>query len=177
MKTVSPAFGFFILLGFLFCGCGYSTRSVVLGDLRTINIEPFKNRIIYGTDGARNVYLPMLEVNITNAIADRFMFDGNLKVTNKDKADLILQGELIDFRRDALRYTESNDVQEYRITITVSMTLWDNAEQKPVWSESGFSGDSTYFTTGSLAKSESAAVQNALADLARRVVERTIEDW
>ena len=162
---------------FLFSGCGYSTRSVNLGKARTIYIEPFKNKIIYGTDLSRNTYLPLLENKITNAITDRFLFDGNLRIGKKDKADLILQGELINFQRDALRYTENNDVQEYRITITISMTLWDNVNQKPMWSESSFSGDTTYFTTGSLARSENAALEDALTDLARRVVERAIENW
>ena len=166
----------FLALSFL-NGCGYSTRTVDLKGAKNIFIEPFKNKINYGTEQTRNVYLPLLEVKITNAIADRFLFDGNLKIAKKETADLILQGELIGYQRDALRYTENNDVQEYRITITISMVLWDNVKQKPVWSEPNFSGDTTYFTTGSLAKSESAALQDALTDLARRVVERTIEDW
>lgn len=177
MKRIFPLGSSCLILCLLLSGCGYSTRSLALGKLRTINVEPFKNKILYGTESSRNVYLPLMEVKITNAITDRFLFDGNLRIANKDKADLVLQGELINYQRDALRYTENNDVQEYRITITVAMTLWDNIEQKPVWSESSFSGDTTYFTTGSLAKSENAAVEDAMKDLARRVVERTVEDW
>ena len=45
------------------------------------------------------------------------------------------------------------------------------------WTESNFVGETTYFTSGSLAKSENVAIQDALTDLARRIVERTIEDW
>ena len=157
--------------------CGYSTRSVNLGNARAIYIEPFKNKIIYGTDQSHNTYLPLLENKITNAIADRFLFDGNLRLGKKETADLVLQGELTNFQRDPLRYTENNDVQEYRITITISMALWDNVKGKPLWSEPNFSGDTTYFATGPLAKSESVALQDALTDLARRVVERTIENW
>ena len=166
-----------LLVGALVAGCGYSTRSVNLTGARTVYIEPFKNKINFGDESRRNLYLPLLENKITNAVTDRFLFDGNLRVVDKDKADLILQGELLNYQRDALRYTDNNDVQEYRITITVSMVLWDNVQQKPLWSEPNFSGDTDYFTTGSLAKSETVALQDALTDLARRIVERTIENW
>ncbi len=176
MKKTAHLFLVFLLCGTL-AGCGYSVRSTSLGKYRTIFVEPFKNKISYSTDQIKNVYLPLLEVKLTNAIADRYLFDGNLRIKNKDRADLILQGELIGFQRDPLRYTESNDVQEYRITITVSLVLWDNIAQKPLWSEPSFGGDTTYFTTGILAKSESTALQDALTDIARRIVERTIEDW
>ena len=166
-----------VLAALTFTGCGYSVRSANLGSIRTIHIAPFKNKILYGTETTRNIYIPLLEVKLTNSVTDRFLFDGGLRIADKDKADLVLQGELINFQRDALRYTENNDVEEYRITITISMALWDNAKQKPRWSESSFSGDTTYFTTGALAKSESVAIEDALKDIARRVVERTIEDW
>ncbi len=158
-------------------GCGYSVRSSSLGSIRTIFIEPFKNKISYDREGKQTLYLPLLEVKLTNAITDRYLFDGNLRIAKKNKADLILQGELISFQRDALRYTDNNDVQEYRITITVSLTLWNNVKQEAMWTDPGFSGDTTYFTTGTLAKSEGTAIEDALTDIARRIVERTVENW
>ena len=63
------------------------------------------------------------------------------------------------------------------LTVTVALTLWDRVNEKVVWTEPAFSGDTTYFTSGSLAKSEATAIQDAVADLARRVVDRTIQDW
>jgi len=40
-----------------------------------------------------------------------------------------------------------------------------------------FTGNTSYFTTGTQAKSEATAVNDALTDLARRIVERTVEQW
>lgn len=174
-KTVQRLSMLFILV--LLTGCGYTTRSMVYGDKKSICIEPFKNTIGYTAEQARNNYFPLLEGKITNAITDRFLFDGNLKIVKKENADLILSGELKNYQRDPLRYFDSGDVQEYRITITVSLRLWDPKAEKVVWQESGFGGDTTYFTSGELAKSESTALADALEDLARRVVERTVQDW
>lgn len=166
-----------VFLSSLLAGCGYSTRSIFLGKIRTIHVEAFKNKVDFSPENARSVYLPLLEVKVTHAIADRFLFDGNLRIANKETADAILQGELIGYDRQALRYLENEDVQEYRINITVSLALWDRKEQKTLWTESSFVGGATFFTTGPLAKSEDTALEEALTDLGRRVVERTVENW
>ncbi|OGW96279.1 MAG: hypothetical protein A2Z81_05700 [Omnitrophica WOR_2 bacterium GWA2_45_18] len=140
-------------------------------------MEVFKNEIDFTQGERRNLYFPLMEVKMRNAIADRFLFDGNLKIAEGDDADLVLKGVLKNYDRGALRYEENSDVQEYRVQIFVSLELWDVEKQEIVWQEPNFVGESTYFVTGSLAKSESVAVDEAMTDLARRIVERTIEDW
>ena len=123
----------------------------------------------------------MLETEVTRAVNNKFLFDGNLKPTDKDSADLALKGDLIDFRRDPLRYTENDEVAEYRINIVVNISLWDNRENKEIWQENGFTGDTSYFTSyysvASERKEESVAVTDAINDLARRIVERAVEQW
>lgn len=158
--------------------CGYTTQSALPEHLKTIHIPPFKNSISLGDEGRRNIYLPLLEVKARNAILNRFLFDGNLKIVDrKEEADLILDGELIGYHRQALRYTDDDDVEEYRVRITTSLTLTDTQEEEPMWREGGFAGEATYFVVGAQATSENAAVLEATEDLARRVVERTVEDW
>jgi hypothetical protein len=46
-----------------------------------------------------------------------------------------------------------------------------------LWEEKGFTADSSYFTRGASAKSEDAAIRDAIADLGRRVVARVVEEW
>ncbi|MBI5149647.1 MAG: hypothetical protein HZA28_02605 [Candidatus Omnitrophica bacterium] len=157
--------------------CGYTTRSTLPSDFKTVHIQTFKNSISFAAEGRRNLYLPLLEVKVKNAIASRFLFDGNLKIADEDKADLVLKGELLSYDRTALRYTDNDDVQEYRIHITVFLELWNTRKQGPAWTEPGFVGEATYFTTGAQAKSEESTVDDAITDLARRIVERTVEDW
>ena len=48
---------------------------------------------------------------------------------------------------------------------------------KLVWEENSFTGDTTYYTAGTASISEAVAVNNALTDIARRVVERAVEQW
>lgn len=157
--------------------CGYSTSSLLPGNLKTIYIEPIKNSIDYTAEGVRNLYIPLLEVKVRNAIVSRFLLDGNLKIVEKEKADLVLKAELLSYNSDELRVSDENTVDEYRITITISLELFDVPKKEVRWREASFSGGETYNVTGSLAKSEETARQEATEDLARRVVERTIEDW
>ncbi len=106
------------------------------------------------------------------------MYDGGLRIASKDEADLILKGELIEYRRDPLRYENNQeDVAEYRISLIMHLTLYKKGEEKPLWDEPNFIGDAAYFTSGTQAKSEKAALDDAVSDLARRVIERTVENW
>ncbi len=160
-----------------FASCGYTTRSTLPASIKTIHVELFKNSISYTTEGSRNIYLPLLEVKVRNAVTDRFLFDGNLKLADPDQANLVLKGELKNYERTVLRYTDNDDVQEYRVHITVALELWNTRKQEAVWMEPAFVGEATYFVTGASAKSEESAVDDAMKDLARRIVERTVEDW
>jgi len=176
---------FFIILlvacSLWLAACGYTTRSMVSNKFKTIYITPFANKVditqeTYSANKYR-IYKPMLETDITRVVIDKFLFDGNLKPVKSESADLVLKGNLMEFRRDPLRYTDSDEVQEYRINLIVNIGLWDNKENKLIWQENNFTGDTTYFVTGQAAKSETTAVNDAISDLARRIVERVVEQW
>jgi hypothetical protein len=158
-------------------GCGYTTGSLLPKNYRKIAIQPFQNKVGYVDENIQGVYVPLLETNVRTAIIDRFLFDGNLRIADPDKADLILNGNLISIAQDDLRQDANQNVQEYRIRIVVSLALTDAATNKVLWTEPSFTGETTYFLTGSQATSQSAAIDAALVDLATRVVERTVENW
>lgn len=162
-------------------GCGYTTHSMISNKFKTIYVTPFVNKIdiTQETDvGSKyKIYKPMLDTDVTRSVVNKFLFDGNLKPVKAESADLTLKGELVEFRRDPVRYTDSDEVEEYRLSLIVNVSLWDNKENKLAWEENNFTGEATYFTTGSLAKSEAAAINDAISDLGRRIVERTVEQW
>lgn len=158
-------------------GCGYTTGSLLPSNYRKISVEPFKNQVAYLNETNRALYIPLLENKVHDTIVGRFLFDGHLRPADSDKADLVLQGNLISFDRDELNLTDNNEVKQYRIRITISMTLTDPIKNTTLWSEPSFGGQATYYTQGPQASSETDAIQRALDDLATRVVERTLEDW
>jgi hypothetical protein len=168
------------ICAFGLAGCGYTTRSLITQDYQTIYVRPFVNKIsITGdTSVARQykTYYPLLENDITRRVIDQFILDGNLRIVKEEDADLILEGELVNYRKDALRYTGADDkqVEEYRISLVVNLRLYDVSAQSLLWKVNNFVGDTTYFLQ---AKSESQAISEAVSDLARRVVDRAIDIW
>ncbi len=165
-----------IAAALLLSGC-YTTKTALTGTVRTIHIAPVENAIdlsaeISDRDRFR-VYRPGLEVDITNAVINRFIFDGNLKVAGPG-ADAVFRGKLLEYRRDPLRYSEGDDVQEYRLNIVIDASV--AAAGKDLWNGQVV-GDTTFFLTGSRATSEDEALARAVEDLARRVVEKTVELW
>lgn len=165
-------------------GCGYSTHTVYRGPYKSIYIEPFLNKVNVVSESATTLsdrfrtYHPLIERDLRTAVINRFTYDGGLRIADKDNADLVLKGDLIDYQRDALRYENNQeDVAEYRISLIMHLKLFKRGEEKPLWEEPNFIGDTTYFTSGAQTKSESQALDVAISDLARRVVERTIENW
>jgi hypothetical protein len=100
-----------------------------------------------------------------------------LRLNDSDRSDLVLKGELIGFEKDDLRVDSNQNVQEYRLRIIVSLTMLDNTTGQIFWKEPYFAGESSYFTSGPQGKSETAALNDTLTDLSRRVVERTVQNW
>jgi hypothetical protein len=173
--------GIALLLASSVLGCGYTTRPGLPANVRTIYIKPFVNRIDLTqvtTDLSRfPIYRHGMETNLTNAILSRFQFTGLLRPAGMELADWRLEGELVEFRRDALRYDASAQVEEWRLNVVVNLRLVDQRTQAVVWEEPRFTGDTTYFARGASAESETAALDRAITDLARRIVERAVESW
>lgn len=165
----------------LLSGCGYSTSRLLPAHYQTIYIEPFQNGIpITQEPNERSglyTSVPQLEEKITQGVIDQFLFDGNLRVITKPElADLRLTGKLLDFYRQAVRRQDDDTVEEYRLNLTASLTL-RNREGKLLLQEPNFVADTTYFVSGSLAKSETTSIAELATDFSRRVVEWVIEYW
>ncbi len=162
-------------------GCGYTTRPGLPSHLKTVFVQPFANRIdltqLTTTNQRFPLYRHAMEADLTTAVINRFQFTGILRPASGEKADSRLEGELVEFRRDALRYDASSQVEEWRLSIVVNVHFYDLHTNTLVWNEERLTGDTTYFELGTNAESESQALTRAIKDLARRVVERTVENW
>ncbi|MCX5707109.1 MAG: LptE family protein [Candidatus Omnitrophica bacterium] len=154
---------------------------MVSDKFKTIYVTPFINKIDItkevDTGSKYRIYRPMIETEITKYVNNKYLFDGNLRPAKEGLADLILKGEVVEFRKDPLRYDSDDNVSEYRLNLVVNISLWDGKEKTLVWQENNFTGDTHYFATGTQQKSEDTAIVDAYNDLARRIVERTVEQW
>ena len=172
-----------IFLGmFLFvAGCGYTTAALLPPELNSIHVETFKNKIDpAGQISDRHtsyIYVPGTEFDITRITIDEFIFDRHLAIKTEKKAAMVLTGELMAIKLFPLSYDGSDNVIEFRLSIFVNLKLYNNLTHKLMWEEKSFMGESSYNTTGTDARTSEDARKDAIRDLAKRIVERTVEAW
>ena len=143
-------------------------------------VQPFTNKIDITAEPTNanryKLYRPRMESDLTNKLIDRFQFEGGLRPAGPDKADSMIVGELAEFRREPLRFDRGGNPEEFRLSIVVNAEFRDLRKHVVPWREQ-IIGDTTFFERGALATSEATALDRAIDDVARRIVERTIEDW
>ena len=165
----------------LVSGCGYTTRPGLASHLKTIYVKPFTNKFDFTEITTGNDRFPLyrhrMEADITNEVINRYQFTGLLRPASLERANCRLEGELVEFRRDPLRFDASQQVEEWRLNLVVNLRFYDQTKDLLLWEESRLTGDTTYFATGPNAETESAALSRALTDLAKRIVERSVESW
>lgn len=155
-------------------GCGYTQKTVLPRDIKTIHVQTVKNKVpvrdIY-------IYVPGLEMDITNAVIRRMQVDGNLKVVPLEEADAVLEMDLVRFEQEGLRFTSLESVSEYRLYIVLDMQLIHRETGEVLWHEANFSGDDEYFVSDIRTISQERAAEDAVDRLAVNVVDRIVEDW
>ncbi len=155
-------------------GCGYTNKTVLPKNIKTIYVPTVQDKIPVGDVYA---YQPGLAIDVTNAIVRRIERDGNLKIEAKDQADAILDAKLISFFQGGVRFNTLERVQEYRLYITLAVRLIDRKSNTVIWEEPNFTGDAEYVVSDVSTVSREEASQRAMERLAKNVVDRIVEDW
>ena len=152
-------------------GCGYTSKIILPSGVKTIYVPNFKNSI---SQSDQYTYEWGLEIDVTNGVIDRLIYDGNLKVVKKDEADAFLVGEIIGYNQGVVRYTSTDSVDQYRLYVAVKLVFKRRETGEILWTEPNLSGNSEYYVG---ATTERAAADAAIEDLAKNIVNRIVEDW
>lgn len=163
---------FSILLLFSLLGCGYqsslekSPPSYLIKEnvegkevsksvhLSRISIPVFVNR----------TFEPLIENTLTRRFRQQALMDGHLKLTaDREKSDMILEGQLVSFGQSPLSFDVNNSALEYRISLVLQIALKDAKTQKVLWQKSGVAGTADYYV-------------NADASLNRAALDRAIDE-
>lgn len=163
-----------LLIGLSLTGCGYTKKTVLPQDIKTIYVDTVRNEIpvkmIYA-------YQPGVEMQLTKQIIRDLNVDGRVKVVTREKADAVLETSLIEFIQEGTRFTSLESVEQYRLFIVVKMKLINNRTQQVIWQEDNFSGDAEYFVSTLPDMSLQQATEAAIVRLASNVTDRIVEDW
>jgi len=149
-------------------GCGYTTKAYNLpSNIKTIYIDSFENK----SDQ------PNLENELRIKLAQAFQDEGHIKLVEKAEADTILTGKINSYDRQAMRYANDETIEEYRISLTVDFEFKQRVSGEIIVKANSFYADTSYYLSGSLAKSEKSARTEAIEELAHRILNKIVTLW
>lgn len=121
-----------------------------------------------------------IEQEVTDAVIAKFVADNHLKVVDERDADSVIKGKITLYRNAVFGFNDTAQAQEYRVTLTVEVTLKDLVKNREVWTLPTLAKTSNYYvvdTPGATAKTELDGRKEAVAKIADEIVARTVEGW
>jgi hypothetical protein len=160
------------LICFALGGClGYHIGPVkpyYLRDVHAIAIPTFKNHTL----------VPRIDVLVTDTVIKQLQQDGTYQITNGDKADATLTGEITRITRAPARSVRGNVLAttEFSLWLVVkySLTGRDGTQLVP---PNDVIGTTTFFVSSDVTSDERQALPLATEDLASRLVTQISEGW
>lgn len=169
----------FSIFYFFSSGCGYTTRGFTYKEQK-IYIAPVTNAVDITSEDRKyssyKSYPLLVEKRVTNSLVNKFNIDGRLCVVSEPGPNTLqLICKIQDYYKEALKYTENDEVREQRIRLSVHMKLVGTEAE--VFQEKDVIGRASYFLSGAQSKSESAAQEELIDDACRRILEAVTEQW
>jgi lipopolysaccharide assembly LptE-like protein len=160
------------LLCFALGGClGYHVGPVkpyYLRDVHSIAVPTFKNRTL----------VPRIDVLVTDTVIKQLQQDGTYQITNGDRADATLTGEISRITRAPARSVRGN------VLATTEFTLWlvvkyslTGRDGKQLVTPTDAIGTTSFFVSSDVTSDERQALPLATEDLAGRLVTQISEGW
>ncbi|MDR4499490.1 MAG: LPS assembly lipoprotein LptE [Candidatus Scalindua sp.] len=153
----------FVLI--MVCGCGYSTKSLIIRDVETIYVPVFEN----------NTFRRDLEFDLTKAVKDEVLSKTSLRIVKKDDADTVLYGTINNLNEAILTQNTGDNIVENQITLFVDFKLIDMRTGKTLVERKDISQLAEYV----IARGETldSAYEEGVTDMAETIVNLIEEKW
>ena len=111
---------------FLFSACGfYSFKGSLPPHLHTVAVPLFENRTAeFG-----------ISEQLTDLIIEKFTQDNSLKITDRNNADVVLEGAIVRISDRAGAFSPTERVEELKVYITVRVKCMDMVKRQVMWEE------------------------------------------
>jgi hypothetical protein len=149
----------------LVTGCGYSSRSMIRQDVKTVYVPVFENR----------TFRHGLEFDLTRSLTDKIQQKSNLKIADKDVADTILRGEIVEVsQRDIIRRDRVTPI-EARVVVYANVVWTDRRTNRVLMQKKNVQSPAEFIV--SRQEDFTSAAKEAMADLAEKIVNLMEEEW
>jgi len=147
-------------------GCSYYSfsGSTLPSHIKTVAVPLITNRTTqYG-----------IEEKLTESLINALVKDNTLKVVPEGRADSVLRGSVVDYKKEAYTYDENENVKEYIVRIYVNASFEDLRKKRELWKEERLEGWGTYLAQG---ETEDKAQERAIDKLSEDLVNKLIAGW
>ena len=166
-RTIIFLFIIFSVLNFEGCFSYSFTGASVPAHLKSIAIPIAEDRSGSGQPG--------LSEMLTNTLTQKFIDDNTLQVTEKNKANAILNCSIISLSDAPTIITGNEEVKTRRITVTVQAVYRDLVKRKTIF-EKNFSEYSDYSARGSMTERND-AIQNSIDKISDDILLAVVSGW
>jgi outer membrane lipopolysaccharide assembly protein LptE/RlpB len=156
-----------LVLGALLSGCGYTVHGTLPSHINTIAVPIFRN----------HTPEPAIEGFITRAVVEAFSTNGRLQVVGSDKADAILDGDIIGYNVASIAFDQNADVRQYRLVVTVNLRMRDVRRNTVLFQQANVREQADFRVQNAVSQTisrEETALRAAAVDIGRAIVSLAI---
>ncbi|MBM4055934.1 MAG: hypothetical protein FJ264_14975 [Planctomycetes bacterium] len=154
-----------LMVCFVIVGCGYSSKSLLRSNVRSIYIPIFDN------DTFRRGY----EFDLTRAVRDQILIRTRLRIVDKDEADSILLGKISSVTENVLIEDRKDNIVESRVAIRADIRWVDTRTGRTIFERKNIRGTSEFIVLRNETLTSSS--NESFVGLAQSIVESLEEEW
>lgn len=174
MKRSTPALLVFLCGSVFLTGC-YTTRPNLPTHAKSIAVPIFENKSYYDD------YVRGLETEVTESVRKAFLQNGRLKVAGRERASLILEGEVLNMVRKPLRIDRYGEPAETQIKISARISLYDVKESRYIVKKMVLTNEAHKVESGvyNLRRGEDEKLgrKRAIEDIGRAIMSKVLDRW
>ena len=158
----------YIVLSLLFISlgsCGYSSKSLLRSNVRSIYVPIFDN----------NTFRRGYEFDLTKAVRDQILLRTRLSIVDKDEADSILFGKISSVNENAIIEDTKDNLVESRVSIGVDIRWVDKRTGRTIIERKNIKRPTEFIVRRN--ETLSSASNEAFVRVAQSIVEAMEEDW
>ena len=145
------------------------TKPASLAKVKTIAVPMFTNSTLH----------PRAEVLTTSAVANAFTQDGTYRLSNRDHADAVLEGDLQRIAYTTVRGTRFDTLRPEELTnaVTIQWKLRDAKDPTKILAAGSSTGTSQLFTSDNLQTARNNALPEAVERAGTAIVSRLADGY
>ncbi|MCF6156742.1 MAG: hypothetical protein E3K36_16235 [Candidatus Brocadia sp.] len=154
-----------VLFTIFIVSCGYSSKSLLRSNVRSIYIPIFDN----------NTFRRGYEFDLTKAVRDQLLLRTRLNIVDKDEADSILFGRITGVDENVLIEDREDNIVESRVTVSIEIRWVDKRTGRTIVERRNIKRPTEFIVRRSETLTSSG--NEAFVKVAQSIVDAMEEDW